>query len=700
MPKVSIILTSFNHEKYLREAIDSALNQSFTDFELIIWDDASTDDSWKIIQSYSDTRIKIFRNDEQKRGIYGINKAISEFARCEYIAIHHSDDVWQSKKLEKQVAYLDSHYEVGAVFTNTLAIGEDGKPFIDGSHYYSKIFDQPNRSRHEWLRFFFEHGNALCHPSVLIRKECYNKCGLYRQGLAQVGDFHMWVRLCLKYEIHILSEPLTKFRIRDNEANASGSRPDARTRTITELFLTLRLYLDIVDSVELLAIFPEAEQFVRSDGCVIPFAIAMLSFYQSNQHYTKFFGLLLLYELMENQELFEKIRSLYGFNELDIIDIAGKFDSFNLLYVMRLKDEMAFKEKESDVSFAKNVARIAELEHKIFLQNELVSDLSPQIETSVNTITEIHPSISRKLTAPHRAIDSLLHASGEELMNSNRHNYEYQVDIRGATAPARVIRMVGSNKRVLEIGAGPGSITRILKNVNNCSVVALERDESAIKKLVPYCEKVIQADLNDPNWHQLLASEVAFDVLVCADVLEHVYNPVEVLSGIARFLDQETSLVVSLPHVGHSAIHACLFDSDFEYRDCGLLDRTHLRFFGLTNIAALFNDAGLKIVEAEFVTCEPEQTEFAPRWARLPESLKRELKANPYGLVYQVVVRAVPFASARVAVDLRGTPLTLTDSFALKRCGKQVKDFVRKHTTPEMRAQIRRLINSIRLIKI
>ena len=105
-PKVSVILTSFNHAKYLREAIDSVLNQTFTHFELIIWDDASSDNSWEIIQSYQDPRIKAFRNDVQRRGIYGINKAISEVAQGEFIAIHHSDDVWEFAKLDKQIAYF------------------------------------------------------------------------------------------------------------------------------------------------------------------------------------------------------------------------------------------------------------------------------------------------------------------------------------------------------------------------------------------------------------------------------------------------------------------------------------------------------------------------------------------------------------------------------------------------------------------
>ena len=144
--KVSIILSSYNHAKYIKEAIDSVLDQTFSNFELIIWDDASSDDSWEIISSYSDPRIKAFRNEENMRG--GITKkAIAEVAAGKYIAIHHSDDIWESEKLAKQVAFLDSHPEIGAVFSQAHIIDENGDDCKDEKNFYFKIFDQPNRGR-------------------------------------------------------------------------------------------------------------------------------------------------------------------------------------------------------------------------------------------------------------------------------------------------------------------------------------------------------------------------------------------------------------------------------------------------------------------------------------------------------------------------------------------------------------------------
>ncbi|MXS84789.1 glycosyltransferase [Nitrosomonas sp. HPC101] len=325
MPKVSIILTSFNHAKYLREAIDSALNQTFTDFELIIWDDASIDESWGIIQSYNDSRIKTFRNDEQRRGIYGINKAISEIAQGEYIAIHHSDDVWLPEKLEKQITFLDTHPDVGAVFTNAQAIDEEGNSFPDKNHFYYKIFDQPNRSRYEWLRYFFEKGNALCHPSILIRKQCYDNCGLYRYGLAQIGDLDMWVRLCLKYEIYVLPEKLVRFRVRNNEANTSGQKPETEIRGQYEFYHVLSNYKTIIDRQELVKIFPYASKY-ESDKLSPEYTLARVALEVKNFRAHEVLGLNIIFDLL-NIDSAEKI---YKDMSCEYIELTGQQDIYGL----------------------------------------------------------------------------------------------------------------------------------------------------------------------------------------------------------------------------------------------------------------------------------------------------------------------------------------------------------------------------------
>ena len=325
-PLVSVILTSFNHEKYLRASIDSVLNQTFTDYELIIWDDCSQDNSWEIINSYKNRRIKAFRN-EQNMGGGNTNRAL-KIVSGEYIAIHHSDNVWELDKLEKQVAFLEVHTEIGAVFTNALAITEDGSPLTDEKHFYFNIFDQPNRTRFEWLNFFFNRGNALCRPSVLIRKQCHEDCG-HRLGLAQLPDLDKWIRLCLKYEIHVLPEKLVRFRVRDNEANASGNRPETRIRGTYEFYKLLSNYRQINSFDDLVKIFPFAVKYDRKEETDIDFVLAMVALEERPFTFTQLFGLDLLFEIISDPVRSANIKRLYDFDDKRFKALTAQRDVFS-----------------------------------------------------------------------------------------------------------------------------------------------------------------------------------------------------------------------------------------------------------------------------------------------------------------------------------------------------------------------------------
>lgn len=339
-PIVSIILTSFNHAKYLREAIDSALAQTFTDFELIIWDDASIDNSWGIIQSYTDPRIKAFRNDQQRRGIYGINKAISEVAQGEYIAIHHSDDVWQVGKLAAQLAIMHEQEDVGAVFTSVEVIDEAGVTVTDENVYYTSIFDRENKSRHQWLRRFFLQGNALCHPSVLVRKQCYDKCGLYRYGLAQVGDFDMWIRLCLRYAIHVIAEPLVKFRFHEGDGNTSAIRPETRRRIPYEYFEILDSFLEIDNVEDVLKIFPEASGYIHGNNADAHYLLARIAIDQKPFVFSPLWGQRILFSMLNETSAAQRLEEWHRFTYMDFIGLSGMSDLFGYDEIARLNAEV------------------------------------------------------------------------------------------------------------------------------------------------------------------------------------------------------------------------------------------------------------------------------------------------------------------------------------------------------------------------
>ncbi|MCA0906800.1 class I SAM-dependent methyltransferase [Ruegeria marisrubri] len=245
---------------------------------------------------------------------------------------------------------------------------------------------------------------------------------------------------------------------------------------------------------------------------------------------------------------------------------------------------------------------------------------------------------------------------------SDRHTYEYDIDMNSDVAPARVLRMVKPGSKVLEIGAGPGSITRHLSGTLECDVVALEIDPSAIEKLKPFARSVYPMDLNDASWSDIVREkDGVFDYVIAADVLEHVYDPWSVLSGMKSLLNDTGSVILSLPHVGHAAIAGCLVDEDFEYRDWGLLDRTHVRFFGIKNVQHLLNSQGMSIEQAEFVVRTPEMTEFCQRWSRLPQDVQAALQRNRYSHVFQVVSRSVPKERAENDIYLMGLPVEQPD---------------------------------------
>lgn len=399
MPKISVILTSFNHRKYIREAIDSVINQTFIDFELIIWDDASTDDSWSVINSYSDSRIKAFRNDANLRPVFGINKAISEVAQGEYIAIHHSDDVWELDKLEKQFAFLEQHSEIGAVFSNALAIDERGVPLGEASHFYSNIFRQPNRSRYEWLRYFFLSGNALCHPSILIRKSCYVECGLYRIGFGQLGDFDMWVRLCAKYDIHVMAERLIKFRILDGEMNTSGNRPVVRIRHANENYRVLELYRTIVVQNDIFKIFPEFIAYDRGADTDAEYVLSRVCLESGDFYLRQLLATNILFDILNNVSRKQSVEKSYGFTLMDLIKITGQYDLYSRELTRNLQETVAQNDAQMDAFMTNLDVQIknfvTDKDTKLSELNKLVIERDTQIATLNYLIASLDAEISK-----------------------------------------------------------------------------------------------------------------------------------------------------------------------------------------------------------------------------------------------------------------------------------------------------------------
>ncbi len=376
MPKVSVILTSFNHEKYIREAIESVLNQTFSDFELIIWDDASTDNSWSIIQEYKDPRIKAFRNETSRRAIYGVNRSIQEIAKGEFIGMQHSDDVWDVQKLAKQVAYLDGHPESVAVFSWAQIIDESG------ADVPIQWFNQESMSRWQWLRQLFAGENHLNHPSVLIRRSCYGDAGVFKYGLAQTGDAELWSRVLLRSDIFVIPEKLTKHRIFSDGSNTSGSGLVKSIRAENE-WNTIRLnYFGLKSAEEIFQIFPALKRFDSPLGCDPRFLLAMACLYECNSRAAWALGLQTLYELITSPDTAAQLDRIYSFNYKSLIELSGQFDPYLTRDLTNQATEIARLEAElqaKDQGLTNQATEIARLEAELQAKDQGLTNQATEI---------------------------------------------------------------------------------------------------------------------------------------------------------------------------------------------------------------------------------------------------------------------------------------------------------------------------------
>lgn len=336
MPKVSVILTSYNHAAYVAAAIESVLNQTLIDFELLIVDDGSRDNSRDIIKTFDDPRIKTFLYEENRGPLLAVYAAV-KVAQGKYIAVHHSDDLWASDKLEKQVAFLDANKNYAACFTWVEFVDKQGDVYeLKSNDFYKKIFEQPNRTRAEWLNYFFYNTNCLCHPSAMIRREAYEKFHLLDlHGFWQLPDYLMWIRLCFHADIFILQERLTKFRLRrEQQENFSAETFESRVRSELEFYLIMREFVEhFTDDKFFLEVFPDSKRFIVGGQINRRFAFAKLCLEREFVAAGAFHlvGLELLKNLLSTPSDAEQIKKLYDYDEKTFLRDGGTVDVFNLL---------------------------------------------------------------------------------------------------------------------------------------------------------------------------------------------------------------------------------------------------------------------------------------------------------------------------------------------------------------------------------
>jgi glycosyltransferase involved in cell wall biosynthesis len=213
-PILSIILPAYNAATYIAETIESVLHQDYTNFELLIIDDGSTDTTAQVVHPFTSDQRVIYIKDEHNIGlIQTLNKGIS-LAKGKYIGRIDADDIWHNpNKISMQMEYFDTHPDTVLIGTSAIAIDQSGKT----------LFTMKYPSEEQIIRKQFLSGNPFIHPSVICLKEAMVNAGGFLTEDTYAEDYGLWLRIAALGHIHNISEPLMKYRIHGNGVSQSNA---------------------------------------------------------------------------------------------------------------------------------------------------------------------------------------------------------------------------------------------------------------------------------------------------------------------------------------------------------------------------------------------------------------------------------------------------------------------------------------------
>ncbi len=207
-------MSVYNGERFLREAIESILSQTFRDFEFIIVNDGSTDGTAAILDSYatSDPRVRVC-HQENRGAAASWNRGCSS-AQGKYIARMDADDIAIKDRLSRQIEFLENHHEVGVLGSAVEFIDNTGKT----------LWNCPYPEEDHDIRSALLHWCPFAHPAVVMRRETFSSVGGYRNAFADAADYDLWTRIADRYQLANLAEVLVKYRIHPAQVSCSKMR--------------------------------------------------------------------------------------------------------------------------------------------------------------------------------------------------------------------------------------------------------------------------------------------------------------------------------------------------------------------------------------------------------------------------------------------------------------------------------------------
>jgi Glycosyl transferase family 2 len=251
--QVSVCIPSHNGARFLGAAVDSVLTQDFEDFELLVSDDASTDETQSVCKRYDDPRFRVVRSDSRLGQSGNWNRCV-ELATGTYVILLHADDELQPTYLRRAIEVLDEHPDVALVHSAVQHVDESGMPLS-----VQRLYDEEEIDRNgATLRRLLLDGCVINPAGVLVRREAYARTGPFTDQVVWGVDWHMWTRIALQFPVAYLTESLALYRQHGGSGTATAVMTTGRNAR-DELWVVQDLF-SLIERTrpELAALKPEA----------------------------------------------------------------------------------------------------------------------------------------------------------------------------------------------------------------------------------------------------------------------------------------------------------------------------------------------------------------------------------------------------------------------------------------------------------
>jgi glycosyltransferase involved in cell wall biosynthesis len=325
-PLVSVCMATYQHEKYVSEAVRSVLNQSFTEFELVIVNDGSTDGTAARIAEFADPRIVVI--NQRNQGPAAATNAAIAAARGKYIALFSGDDVCHPDRLKVQLEACRQRQR-RVLFSGVEFIDDNSIP-LSGDHFAASSFHGDQLTRDQILARLFHHGNFLNGVTTFAERAVFAHAP-YDPTLLQLQDFELWVRLIKDCDIQVIPDKCVSYRIRRGGGNLSAPVADAIIRSSNEHYLILRRFFDDVP----MSLFQEAfsDSLIRSEfaGAIEYQCEQAFLYVRSKIPMARAIGIERLHALLNDASGAAVLAQLYQFTPVQFFELLRTTDTFNVL---------------------------------------------------------------------------------------------------------------------------------------------------------------------------------------------------------------------------------------------------------------------------------------------------------------------------------------------------------------------------------